>query len=110
MQVINLGKEPVIKAYRLYDPKSKRVYVSRDITFEEPKYWSWNNQEGRKSNQLGSFSVHDTHVTWEENQNSPRSTHTNIVGNDQETTPLSTGQVQIVRTMIIVVNQRISDQ
>lgn len=36
-QVINLGKEPGTKAYRLYDPKGKRLYMSRDVHFEERK-------------------------------------------------------------------------
>lgn len=39
-QVVNLGKEPGTKAYRLYDPLTKRVHVSRDVTFEESKSWS----------------------------------------------------------------------
>ncbi|KAD4586312.1 hypothetical protein E3N88_23913 [Mikania micrantha] len=29
------------KAYRLYNPRSKRVVVSRDAKFEEDKPWSW---------------------------------------------------------------------
>ena len=38
-QVINLGKETGTKDYRLYDPKENKVYVSRDVTFEENKKW-----------------------------------------------------------------------
>ena len=45
-QVINMGKETGTKAYRLYDPKENKVYVNRDVTFEENKKWSW-NQEGQ---------------------------------------------------------------
>lgn len=37
MMVLNLGKEPGTKAYQLYDPRSGKVYVSRDVTFEEGK-------------------------------------------------------------------------
>lgn len=32
--VVNLGKGPGTKAYRLYDPKEGEVHVSRDVTFE----------------------------------------------------------------------------
>lgn len=37
--VINLGKEPGSKAYRLYDPEQRMVLVSRDVVFEENKSW-----------------------------------------------------------------------
>lgn len=39
--VVHLGKEPGTKAYRLYDPVSKKVHVSRDVIFEEKKSWAW---------------------------------------------------------------------
>lgn len=38
VMVVNLGKDPGTKAYRLYDPVNKRVFVSRDVRFEEGKY------------------------------------------------------------------------
>lgn len=41
-QVINLGKKPDTKAYRLLDPKEDRIPVSRYVTFEEGKPWPWN--------------------------------------------------------------------
>jgi hypothetical protein len=30
------------KAYRLFDPVSKEIIVSRDVVFEENKGWNWN--------------------------------------------------------------------
>ncbi|KAD4384336.1 hypothetical protein E3N88_24504 [Mikania micrantha] len=39
--MVYLGSEPGSKAYRLYNPRSKRVVVSRDAKFEEDKPWSW---------------------------------------------------------------------
>ncbi|PNX62653.1 equilibrative nucleoside transporter 3-like protein [Trifolium pratense] len=30
-------------AYKLYNPITKKVTASRDVTFEEDKYWDWNN-------------------------------------------------------------------
>lgn len=40
--VVNLGKEPGTKAYRVFDPESGNVHVSRDVVFEEEKGWNWN--------------------------------------------------------------------
>lgn len=37
LEVINLCKEPGTKAYRVYNPVSKRVHVTRDVIFEETK-------------------------------------------------------------------------
>lgn len=39
LNVINLGKEPVTKAYRLFDPSNNKLYVSRDVVFEEERTW-----------------------------------------------------------------------
>lgn len=50
-QVNNLGKDPGTKTYRLYDPLTKRVHVSRDVTFEEDKSWHWDQaSEGEENN------------------------------------------------------------
>lgn len=38
-----LGVSEESKAYRLYDPISKRIVVSRDVKFEEDKCWDWND-------------------------------------------------------------------
>jgi hypothetical protein len=36
-----LGVSEESKSYRLYDPTSKRIVVSRDVIFEEEKQWEW---------------------------------------------------------------------
>ena len=36
---VYLGKEPGTKAFRLYDPSTRGIQVSRDIVFEEEKCW-----------------------------------------------------------------------
>lgn len=43
--LVHLGIEPGSKAYRLYDPTSRRIVVSRDVIFEEHKSWKWNSTE-----------------------------------------------------------------
>ena len=44
-----LGISEESKAYRLYDPMSKRIVVSRDVVFEENECWNWgkSNEEVR---------------------------------------------------------------
>ena len=37
-----LGVSDESKAYRLFDPISKKIIVSRDVIFEENKGWNWN--------------------------------------------------------------------
>lgn len=36
-----LGVSDESKAYRLYDPISERIVISRDVVFEEDKQWEW---------------------------------------------------------------------
>ena len=37
------------KAYKLYDPKNKKVVISRDVEFEETQGWDWNGNEKTQS-------------------------------------------------------------
>lgn len=39
--LVHLGTEPGSKAYRLYDPSTRKVTVSRDIVFDETRCWNW---------------------------------------------------------------------
>ena len=39
-----LGVSEESKAYRLYDPASQKIIVSRDVVFEEDKCWNWDKQ------------------------------------------------------------------
>lgn len=36
-----LGVSDESKAWRLYDPISKKIIVSKDVVFEEEKGWDW---------------------------------------------------------------------
>lgn len=40
-EVVYLGSEPGTKAYRLFDPIQKKLYVSRDVYFCENKKYNW---------------------------------------------------------------------
>jgi len=41
MLCVLLGVSDESKAYRLFDPVSKKIIVSRDVVFEETKGWNW---------------------------------------------------------------------
>lgn len=42
-RMVNLGREPGTKGYRLYDPVENKIQVSRDVVFEETKQWPWDS-------------------------------------------------------------------
>ena len=44
--MVFLGYERGSKAYRLYDPGSSKVVVSRDIVFDEAACWGWESGDG----------------------------------------------------------------
>ncbi|RVW80052.1 Retrovirus-related Pol polyprotein from transposon TNT 1-94 [Vitis vinifera] len=41
LSCVLLGVSEGSKAYRLYDPTSQRIIISRDVVFEEHKNWDW---------------------------------------------------------------------
>jgi hypothetical protein len=40
-----IGVSEESKAYRLYDPKTKKVIVSRDVVFDENEGWNWRKSD-----------------------------------------------------------------
>ena len=44
--LVHLGTEPESKAYRLYNPDTRRIVVIRDVVFDEKKGWNWNKTTG----------------------------------------------------------------
>jgi hypothetical protein len=43
--VVFIGYEPGSKAWRFYDPVTRKVHVSRDDVFEEDRTWNWEQAE-----------------------------------------------------------------
>ena len=52
-----MGTEPGSKAYRLLNPVTNRVEVSRDVVFSEEKEWSWIDTEETEHAMPGEFIV-----------------------------------------------------
>ncbi|KAI4387537.1 hypothetical protein MLD38_005363 [Melastoma candidum] len=44
-----VGYEEGAKAYRVYDPVEKRLYVTRDVVFEEHRAWNWEIVDGSET-------------------------------------------------------------
>ncbi|KAL8094406.1 hypothetical protein AgCh_036077 [Apium graveolens] len=50
-------KEPGTKAYRLYNPTTKKVLVSRDVCFDKEKSWPWSEETSETGTPLEIFFV-----------------------------------------------------
>lgn len=57
--MIFVGYEAGSKAYRLYDPKAKRLHISRDVKFLEEEEYKWDVQQLEENKKEGGkFAVH----------------------------------------------------
>ena len=54
---MHLGTEPGSKAYRLLDPSSHKITVSRDVLFDEEKQWNWNTAKTEKAKDSSTFEI-----------------------------------------------------
>ena len=44
-KLVFIGYDAKSKGYRRYNPKSKKITVSRDVRFDEDECWNWEHQE-----------------------------------------------------------------
>lgn len=56
LMLVHLGNEPVSKAYCLYDPRTRRIKVSRGNIFDETKGWDLTKESSEKHDD-GSFVI-----------------------------------------------------
>lgn len=79
-KLVHLGTEPGSKAYRLLDPSTKKIRVSRDVHFTEEKEWNWYEKDETEHTEPGEFIVNlGSNGNTDESEN-------NAVGDDNETT------------------------
>jgi hypothetical protein len=50
-----IGYEPCCKAYREYDPATRRVHVTRDAVFDETASWKWEEDDMLDAQDRGSL-------------------------------------------------------
>jgi hypothetical protein len=55
--MVFIGYEPGSKAYKVYEPSTRRVHVSRDVIFDETASWNWEEQYGEQEGSSGEFVV-----------------------------------------------------
>ena len=55
--MIMIGYESGSKAYRAYNPSTKKVCVTRDVVFEEERSWNWDAADLNESNSNEIFHV-----------------------------------------------------
>ena len=56
-QMVFIGYETGSKAYRMYNPESKKLVASRDAVFEEDRCWDWSLSGSVGSSDGSSFVV-----------------------------------------------------
>nr|GEY24723.1 ribonuclease H-like domain, reverse transcriptase, RNA-dependent DNA polymerase [Tanacetum cinerariifolium] len=49
-RMVYLGNKPGSKAYRLFDPTTQKICVSRDVKFKENETWDWKEYMSEHSN------------------------------------------------------------
>jgi transposase InsO family protein len=54
-EMVLIGYEQYSKAYRMFDPYTKKLCVSRDVVFEEDRSWEWVSEKAEQSSE--SFTV-----------------------------------------------------
>lgn len=54
VKCVMMGLSKESKAYRLYNPETKKIIVSRDVQFDENKKWEWEKE------------VHNEELSWNE--------------------------------------------
>jgi hypothetical protein len=50
--MVLLGYESGTKGYRMVDPTTERLYISRDVKFEEDVAWNWNSDSCFQSTEI----------------------------------------------------------
>ena len=63
MTCVLFGFSEESKGYRMYNPKTKKIVVSRDVVFEEDKRWNWVEEEEHTETVL---TWNDDDLSWEE--------------------------------------------
>lgn len=53
-----LGYHPT-GAYKLYDPRMKKVVINRDVTMDETRCWNWETSASRSIEKIMTMNLED---------------------------------------------------
>lgn len=67
--LVHLGTEPGTKAYRLLDPTTRRIVVSRDVVFNEDQRWKWLETTKKEHNDFVVIDFGDVETSQENREN-----------------------------------------
>lgn len=84
IKCVLLGISDESKAYRLVDPLSKKIYISRDVVFNEDDKWNWNQDKEKQKEELIEAGDSDQEVT--EDIAQQNETHSNTTDTNEATT------------------------
>lgn len=73
--VVHFGREPGTKAYRLFDPVTRKIHISRDVVFDEGKAWNWDSDTDSDARGDGHFVLGDDTTTQEDDSAATVSQH-----------------------------------
>jgi hypothetical protein len=74
-----LGVSEESKAYKLYDPVSKRIIISKDVIFEESKGWDWDEKVT-----TGMIEMEDSYENGNCGNNEPTGDEENVNEDDEQ--------------------------
>lgn len=66
VECVLVGLSEESKAYRLYNPVSKKMMVSRDVVFQENKGWNWEEEKDHQAESV--LTWNDNDESWEESE------------------------------------------
>ena len=75
VKMVFLRYADATKGYRMYDPESNKLHISRDVIFEENKGWDWSsapNSQDRPEFLITEFQSTIAQPTTETEQGSPQ--------------------------------------
>lgn len=65
--MVHFGREPGTKAYRLFDPTTWKIHISRDVVFSEDKAWEWSIVSQPGTSSTGHF-IFESEIMTEPNE------------------------------------------
>jgi len=81
VKCVFIGISDQSKAYKLYDPITKKIIISRNVIFDEEQFWPW-SEEGAERQILINF----------EDDEEPTTSRTTIEGSQSQNTTEENGE------------------